>query len=114
MIFGLDTKKIKENKAYKHSYDEFIKSYAAYGQTSQIDRLREKEFSRLDEQGQGYIDFTGGGLYANKQITEHTAKLHPHVLGNPHSSNPTSQKATEVTESARRYVLKYFNQTPEK
>ncbi len=35
--------------------------------------------------------------------------LSQNVLGNPHSANPTSTAMTDYVESARRYVLKYFN-----
>lgn len=94
---------------YQTAYDTFLSSNADYGRTSHIDELRDREFDRLDKQGHVYIDFTGGGLYAAKQVREHADKLASAVYGNPHSSNPTSQKATDVTESARDYVLKYFN-----
>jgi len=35
------------------------------------------------------------------------------VFGNPHSSNPTSQTATQLVEHAREYVLNFFNADPE-
>src|SRR6185437_10439181 len=95
------------------AYADFISSHNAYLDTAHIDALRATEFSRLDEQGHTYIDFTGGGLYAKKQITEHSEKLINGVFGNPHSSNPTSVKATEVTEAARKCVLNYFNASPD-
>ena len=80
-----------------------------YKDTAHIDALREKEFSHLDQDGHVYIDFTGGGLYAQKQVTEHAAQLAGNLYGNPHSSNPTSMRATKITESAREYVLGYLN-----
>ncbi|HXS36417.1 MAG TPA: aminotransferase class V-fold PLP-dependent enzyme [Flavipsychrobacter sp.] len=95
------------------AYADFISSHNAYLDTAHIDALRATEFSRLDEQGHTYIDFTGGGLYAKKQIIEHSQKLINGVFGNPHSSNPTSVKATEVTEAARKCVLSYFNASPD-
>jgi molybdenum cofactor sulfurtransferase len=106
-------KKPKEGRAYHASYASFLDKHKAYKDTSHIDELRNREFDRLDKQGHVYIDFTGGGLYACKQVTQHAQALSQGVYGNPHSSNPTSQKATEVTESARSYVLKYFNTTRE-
>lgn len=98
--------------AFDAEYADFINDHPAYLQTAHIDALRTAEFSRLDNQGHTYIDFTGGGLYAKKQVIEHTDKLINGVFGNPHSSNPTSFKATEVTESARNCVLNYFNAQP--
>jgi molybdenum cofactor sulfurtransferase len=71
--------------------------------------LRKREFSRLDEEGHVYLDFTGGGLYTASQIVKHQQQLLRHVFGNPHSTNPTSLKATELVEEARNKVLDYFN-----
>ena len=71
--------------------------------------LRKKEFSRLDEGGHVYLDFTGGGLYTTTQIMKHQQQLLRHVFGNPHSTNPTSQLATNLVESARQKVIDYFN-----
>ena len=72
-----------------------------------------KEYARLDEQGQVYLDYTGGGLYAASQIQKHMELLAQGVFGNPHSSNPTSRAATQLDERARAYVLRYFNANPD-
>ena len=40
-----------------------------------ITALRAREFARLDEHDQVYLDHTGGGLYAASQIAEHHAVL---------------------------------------
>lgn len=81
--------------------------------TRSLDRLRETDFSRLDRQGHVYLDWTGGGLYGDRQVRRHAALLSTSVLGNPHSSNPTSRTATELVESCRRRVLAFFNAAPE-
>ena len=91
----------------------FIKSYPAYPTTHIIDDLRATEYARLDAGGHVYLDYTGGGLYAESQLRRHNRLLAEHVFGNPHSSNPTSQAATQLVEHARRYVLKFFNADPE-
>ena len=70
--------------------------------------LRRKEFSILDEQGQTYLDFTGGNLYPKSLVLKHQELLLSNVLGNPHSTNPTSQKATGLVEAARKRVLDFF------
>jgi molybdenum cofactor sulfurtransferase len=87
----------------------FLEACPEYVSTSSLDRLRETEYSRLDASGQVYLDFTGSSLYAQSQLREHLALLSSDVLGNPHSVNPTSTRATELVESARRRVLEYFN-----
>ncbi|HET7322668.1 MAG TPA: aminotransferase class V-fold PLP-dependent enzyme [Longimicrobiaceae bacterium] len=70
--------------------------------------LRSREFRRLDEQGQVYLDFTGSGLYAESQLRRHAELLTGTVLGNPHSRNPTSRAATHVVDEARARVLRFF------
>jgi len=99
----------RTKRSYQLAYQDFMERYPGYKETVSIDNLREKEFSRLDGQNHTYLDFTGGGLYAESQVEAHLQMLKNNVFGNPHSSNPTSQRATEQTESARNYVLKYFN-----
>ena len=78
-----------------------------------VNTLRAKEYARLDEQDHVYLDYTGGGLYAESQLDAHMALLKRGVFGNPHSSNPTSLAATELDERARYFVLDYFNASPE-
>jgi selenocysteine lyase/cysteine desulfurase len=72
---------------------------AEYPETFSLDHLRETDFSRVDRQGHVYLDWTGGGLYADRQIRRHADLLRASVLGNPHSSNPTSRASTELVES---------------
>ncbi|HVG95922.1 MAG TPA: aminotransferase class V-fold PLP-dependent enzyme, partial [Chloroflexota bacterium] len=78
-----------------------------------IDRLRATEYARLDAQGQVYLDYTGGSLYAAGQLREHLDLLAGGVFGNPHSASPTSLAATALAEGARRAVLAHFNAAPE-
>jgi len=91
----------------------FLKSYPTYPTTHIIDDLRATEYARLDTGGHIYLDYTGGGLYAESQLRRHTRLLAEHVFGNPHSSNPTSQAATRLVEHAREYVLHFFNADPD-
>ena len=91
----------------------FLKAYPTYPTTHIIDDLRAVEYARLDATGQIYLDYTGGGLYADSQLRRHNKLLSEHVFGNPHSSNPTSQAATQLVEHAREYVLKFFNADPD-
>ena len=93
--------------------NQFFKSLFASAPASRdsdafFENLRKQEYSILDEQGQTYLDFTGGNLYARSQVLEHQKLLLGNVLGNPHSTNPTSKKATELVESTRARVLEFF------
>jgi molybdenum cofactor sulfurtransferase len=93
-------------------YAEFIQRYPAYDKTHDIDELREREYSRLDRLGQVYLDYTGGGLYAETQLRLHQEILAENIFGNPHSTNPTSQAATRLIESTRQTILQFFNADP--
>ena len=91
----------------------FRLAYPAYESTSQLDELRATEYDRLDRQGHTYLDYTGGGLYAESQLRDHLALLSEGVFGNPHSKNLTSMAMTHLVEQAREYVLRYFNASPD-
>ena len=83
-----------------------------YRVTANIDALRAAEYARLDAQKHVYLDYTGGGLYAESQLRAHMDILRTHVFGNPHSSNPTSQAMTDLVEHTRRFILEFFNADP--
>src|SRR5688500_505826 len=74
--------------------------------------LRAREYARLDAQAHVYLDYTGGGLYAESQLREHHELLRHGVFGNPHSTNPTSQAATALADEARAAILAHFNADP--
>jgi molybdenum cofactor sulfurtransferase len=75
--------------------------------------LRAREFSRLDANGQTYLDYTGGGLYAESQIREQAERLLAGVYGNPHSQNPASLASTHFVEAARQRVRAFFDADPD-
>jgi len=76
-----------------------------------FDNLRQKDYARLEKNNQIYFDYTGGNLYPESLLDQHFSYLKENVLGNPHSTNPTSKLATEKVEAARKKVLEYFNAT---
>jgi molybdenum cofactor sulfurtransferase len=91
----------------------FRQQYPAFDATQSIDTLRATEYARLDAQQHVYLDYTGGGLYAECQVRAHVDLLARHVFGNPHSTNPASQAMTHLVERARRCVLNYFHASPD-
>jgi selenocysteine lyase/cysteine desulfurase len=93
--------------------EDFLAAYPQFRDTELLDDLRGKEFSRLDRQGHVYLDYTGGGLYSDSQVRRHAEFLLGSVLGNPHSSNPTSLSTTDRLEHCRRRVLDFFNASPD-
>lgn len=90
----------------------FRERYPAFAGTGRLDDLRATEYARLDRQKHIYLDYTGGGLYAESQLRAHLEMLSLSVFGNPHSDNPTSRAATELAENARAFVLAYFHASP--
>lgn len=95
------------------AYRRFQRAYPAYASTRRLDALRTTEYTRLDQQGHVYLDYTGGSLYAESQLRDHMALLNSQVFGNPHSKNLTSMAMTNLVERTREYVLQYFNASPD-
>ena len=91
----------------------FLNNYPSYQKTTTLDDLRRTEYARLDEQNHIYLDYTGGGLYADSQLRDHMSLLSDNIFGNPHSHNPSSMAMTELVEQARAVVLDFFKTTEE-
>ncbi len=91
----------------------FFERFPEFVDTGAADELRATEFRRLDQLGHVYVDYTGGGLFGESQVRKHAELLTGTVLGNPHSTNPTSAVATEGVVRCRRRVLEFFNADPE-
>jgi selenocysteine lyase/cysteine desulfurase len=91
----------------------FLKTHPTYPTTHALDHLRLTEYARLDVNSQVYLDYTGGGLYAESQILRHHRLLSEHIFGNPHSSNPSSLASTELVDHTRDYILRFFHADPD-
>ncbi len=91
----------------------FRQQYPAFEETRLLDELRATDYARLDKEGHIYLDYTGGGLYAERQLRTHLDLLSQRVLGNPHSDNPTSSAMTELVEQARAFILDFFHASPD-
>jgi len=94
-------------------YETFLQAHPAYRETASLDHLRKTDYSRLDRADHIYLDYTGGGLYADSQVRLHQKMLAENVFGNPHSGNPTSLATTELVEKTRLDILRFFNADPE-
>jgi len=93
----------------RRAADAFAAAWPDYATTGSVDALRAREYRRLDEQGQVYLDYTGGSLHAESQVRAHLELLASRVLGNPHSASPTSSEMTRLVEDTRRAVLDWFD-----
>jgi molybdenum cofactor sulfurtransferase len=100
---------LQANRTYETSFAKFLEDYPTYKHTTILDDLREKEYNRLDKHDHVYLDYTGGGLYADSQLREHMRMLKENIFGNPHSHNPSSMAMTELVEQTRFAVLEFFN-----
>ncbi len=90
-------------------FREFLARHPEYESTARLDEIRAAEYSRLDDAGDAYLDYTGAGIYAASQVRRHAELLATSVLGNPHSASPASSGATNLVERSRRAVLEWFN-----
>ncbi|MCQ3938191.1 MAG: aminotransferase [Chloroflexi bacterium] len=106
------TNNFQETPRMSAEFETFLQKYPAYKQTAIMDDLRKTDYARLDAGEHVYLDYTGGGIYAESQLQKHQQLLRENVFGNPHSSNPTSLAATHLVEGAREYILKFFNADP--
>ena len=95
------------------AYEEFLGGCPEYASTDALDALRIRDYQRLDDQHQVYLDYTGGSLHAESQVVQHAALLNAHIFGNPHSASPSSRGMTTLVEQARQAVLEWFNAPPD-
>ena len=92
---------------------DFERRYPAYAGTAVLDGMRARDYTRLDATGHVYLDYTGGGLYAESQLARHRDLLADAAFGNPHSQNVPSQGATGRVEATRARILEFFRASPE-
>jgi molybdenum cofactor sulfurtransferase len=94
------------------AFQDFLQSNPVFETTRMLDDLRRTDYGRLERLGQVFLDYTGGGLYADSQIRDLKDLLDGGVFGNPHSNSPASSATTALVDRARASVLKYFNAPP--
>jgi selenocysteine lyase/cysteine desulfurase len=93
----------------ERAYQAFLKANPAFESTGKLDDLRRTDYGRLDRLGQVFLDYTGGGLYADSQIRQISELLDDGIFGNPHSDSPASSATTALVEETRESLLKFFN-----
>jgi selenocysteine lyase/cysteine desulfurase len=102
-----------ERESLDAAESAFRRDHPRYADTGILDELRCSEFARLDRGDHAYLDYAGGGQFAECQLADHMQLLRGNVFGNPHSVNPTSALSTELAERARAYVLNFFRASPD-
>ena len=91
------------------AYEGFLRRSPSYAATTAVDELRATDYARLDRLGHTYLDYTGGGLYAESQIRRHQELLNERVLGNPHAQSPASLASADLAKESREAVRRFFN-----
>jgi selenocysteine lyase/cysteine desulfurase len=94
---------------FERAYQAFLKANPVFESTGKLDDLRRTDYGRLDRLGQVFLDYTGGGLYADSQIRQISELLDDGIFGNPHSDSPASSATTALVEETRESLLKFFN-----
>jgi molybdenum cofactor sulfurtransferase len=74
-----------------------------------FNRLRKKEYARLDKSGHVYLDYTGGNIHPQSLVDRHYRFLQNDIYGNPHSNNTASLLSEKLVSEARQRVLNFFN-----
>lgn len=87
-----------------------------------FERIRGEEYGYLDEPVPGtdtphgtthtYLDYTGSGLPARRQLRLHAARMTGAAWGNPHTESPASTPSTALVEQARRRILAFVGADP--
>jgi selenocysteine lyase/cysteine desulfurase len=95
------------------AHSDFERRYPAYARTAILDDMRATDYARLNAAGQTYLDYTGGGLYAESQLARHRDLLASGVFGNPHSQNVPSREMTARVEATRTQILEFFRASPD-
>ncbi len=104
---------IYEPMRLREAEADFSRRYPGFDPVGALAELRRREYARLDEGAQIYLDYTGGGLHAASQIDAHAELMQARVLGNPHSNSPASLASTELMQHARGVVQEFFNAPPD-
>lgn len=97
----------------RRRFGGFLREHPDYLATVPLSRRRVRDFRRLDDDREVYLDFTGAGQYGEPQVRAHAKWLRSATFGNPHSTNPTSLRSTKEVERVREAVLAFFNASPE-
>jgi hypothetical protein len=69
------------------AYLSFLHAYPEYKLTQPVDSLRKREYKRLKQSDEVYVDYMGASLYPESLIRSNSTFLRRAVLGNTHSSS---------------------------
>ncbi|KAJ4461391.1 Molybdenum cofactor sulfurase [Paratrimastix pyriformis] len=88
---------------------EFLRQYPGYGYTGKIDEIAGTQLTHFKDAV--YLDYTGSGVYQQRQLELVMRDLAGNLYGNSHSINPSSQRTDLAVAAVRKKVLAWFNVT---
>jgi len=96
-------------RAFQDAKSNFLLENPIYDD-NEVEALRRHEFSRLDAQGEAYLDYVGGSLVSASLVDHHSEVLKTTIFGNPHSGSRTSG---EAYQRARADIYRFFRCSPD-
>ena len=77
------------DKDLNDAYRDFVEYYPEYNGDPNLDALRLKEFSRIKESEEVYVDYVNGSLAPESIIVKHADILRGEILGHPGFDSPS-------------------------
>jgi hypothetical protein len=74
----------------EYAQSQFLQTYPEYAHTLPLDSLRHRDYARLKDSGETYVDYMGGSLYPESLVADHLHLLCTQTFGNTHSINARS------------------------
>ena len=77
------------HKDLDDAYRDFVANYPEYNGDPDIDALRLKEFSRIKESQEVYVDYVNGSIAPESIVVKHADILRAEILGHPGLESPS-------------------------
>jgi len=71
------------------AYRDFVARYPEYNGDPDLDALRLKDFSRIKESQEVYVDYVNGSIAPKSLIVKHADILRGEILGHPGLDSPS-------------------------
>lgn len=95
--------------AFTAARAQFLAEHPGFPDAS-VEKMRNEEYARLDEQHVTYLDHVGGTLPPESLLEQDLQALKHAILGNPHSGSKASQAAYQ---QARDTIYAFFGCSPD-
>ena len=96
----------KKKELCRSAKKSFLAQYGKSYDDKAVEAFRAREFARLDNDKETYLDFVGGSLPPLTVLERSFASLQSGAAGNPHSAG---KKSKQSLDKLRKEVMKFFN-----